>query len=196
MAQEVVMTPEFRGDWVHLLQPYLSAEDAKDPNKVAKYQTTMLFKKGADLTPLKNAVVKVLTEKFGDKSKWPKNLRSPFRDQADKEKDGKLPAGYESGAIFIRASSKNKPGVIDTSNNDIIDSSEIYAGCWMKATVHAYYYNHKGNQGVTFELHNVQKQRDGEPLSGRLKAQDEFEPVAGTVMEQAASEGGAMDLLN
>lgn len=195
MTQEVIMTPEFRADWVHLLKPYLSAEDAKDPNKKAKYQVTMLFKKGADLTRLKNAVAKVLTDKFGDKSKWPKNLRSPFRDQADKEKEGKLPAGYEVGAIFMRASSVNAPGVIDTANNDIIDNSEVYAGCYMKATVHAYYYNHKGNQGVTFELHNVQKQRDGEPLSGRLKAQDEFEPVAGAVVEKAAGDGGAMDLL-
>lgn len=195
MTQEVIMTPEFRADWVHLLKPYLSAEDAKDPNKKAKYQVTMLFKKDADLTRLKNAVAKVLTDKFGDKSKWPKNLRSPFRDQADKEKEGKLPAGYEVGAIFMRASSVNAPGVIDTANNDIIDNSEVYAGCYMKATVHAYYYNHKGNQGVTFELHNVQKQRDGEPLSGRLKAQDEFEPVAGAVVEKAAGDGGAMDLL-
>lgn len=195
MTQEVIMTPEFRADWVHLLKPYLSADDAKDPNKKAKYQVTMLFKKGEDLTRLKNAVVKVLTDKFGDKTKWPKNLRLPFRDQADKEKEGKLPAGYESGAIFTRASSLNKPGLIDTANNDIIDSSEIYPGCYMKATVHAYYYNRKGNQGVTFDLHNVQKQRDGEPLSGRLKAQDEFEPVAGAVVEQAAGDGGAMDLL-
>jgi hypothetical protein len=53
----------------------------------------------------------------------------------------------------------------------------------------------KGNQGVTFELHNVQKRRDGDPLGNRLRAQDEFKPVAGVDPLDVPAKSG-MDLLD
>lgn len=187
-----LMTPEFRVSYPFVFTPQANKED---PTREPKYSVTMLFKKGEDLTKLRDAVVDVLTEKFGPKEKWPKNLRLPFRDQADKEKDGKMPEGYTKGAVFVTASGKQKPGVVDQNVNDIIDSSQFYAGCYARATVRAFYYDAKGNKGVAFGLQNVQKLRDGEPLGNRMRAQDEFKPVEGAD-PLAEATGTGMDLLS
>lgn len=144
-----------------------------------EYSVVAVFKKGEDLTKLKNAVTEILTEKLGpDKTKWPKNLKSPFRDQGEREKDGVLPNGYEHGAIFMTLKSSQKPGVVDANVQPIIDEAEFYAGCYAHATIRPYYYDSKGNKGVAFGLQNIQKLSDGEPLSGRANATSEFAPVA------------------
>lgn len=168
-----VMTPEFRTSFSYVFRPSKPMEPGQEP----KYSLTMLFKKGENLDVLKKAAQEVIVEKWGaDKAKWPKNMRTPFRDQGEKEH-----AGYEAGAVFITATSKQKPGLVDgrQNNADIIDESQFYSGCYARATLKAFAYDRAGNRGVAFGLQNVQKIRDGEPLSGRLKAQDEFEPVSG-----------------
>jgi hypothetical protein len=42
----------------------------------------------------------------------------------------------------------------------------VYAGQYVKAAVHAYAYDTKGNKGVSFGLDALQIIRDGDPLSG------------------------------
>jgi hypothetical protein len=171
-----VITPKFRVSYPNVFTPKLN-----DLNGKNEYSLVALFKKGEDLTALKKAAEACLVEKLGaDKTKWPKNLKSPFRDQGEKEKDGALPAGYEEGAIFLTLKSSQKPGLVDASNQDIIDPVEFYAGCYARASIRPYYYDQKGNKGIAFGLQNLQKLADGEPLGGaRVKASDEFEPVAG-----------------
>lgn len=179
-----VRTPEFRVSFPFVLKPQQPKKADRDP----KYSVVMLFKKGADLSKLKAAVDAVLIDKYGSKEKIPKGLRMPFRDQGEKE----FP-GYEAGAIFITATSKQRPGLVDQNVNDIFDETQFYAGCYAHATVRPFYYEAEGNKGVAFGLQNVQKLRDGESLSGRLKAADEFEAVDG------GTEGGGSsldDLLN
>ena len=168
-----VMTPEFRVSYPKVFKAERNEMSGKD-----EYSVVALFKKGQDITVLKKALEECLTEKFGDdKAKWPKNLKNPFRDQADREKDGVMPAGYEKGALFITLKSTNKPGVVDASVSLIIDEKDFYAGCFARATVRVGYYDKAGNKGVAFYLQNIQKLRDGEPLSGRASAETEFAPV-------------------
>ena len=38
-------------------------------------------------------------------------------------------------------------------------------------------YDKAGNRGISFGLNNVQKLGDGERLDGRLKAEDDFDPI-------------------
>ena len=102
-------------------------------------------------------------------NKPPKNLRSPFRDQGDRELEG-----YVEGCVFINASSLQKPGLVDRQRQDIIDETEFYPGCYARATLRAFAYDNNGNKGVAFGLNNVQKLRDGDPLGGRTRAQDDF----------------------
>ena len=102
----------------------------------------------------------------------PAKLRSPFLNQGDYEYEG-----YEDGAVLIRASSKLKPGVVDATVQPVIDESEIYPGCYARATIRAYAYDVSGNRGVAFGLQNLQKLRDGDPLGGRTRPEDDFSPV-------------------
>lgn len=176
---ENVMTPEFRLSYPNLLQPRLN-----DLNGKMEYSVVALFPKGADLKALKAEATRAIHEKWGtDQTKWPKNLRSPFRDQGEKDSEG-----YEAGAVFLNLKSNNKPGIVDANLQPIIDPSQVYAGCYGRATVRAYSYSQKGNNGVAFGLQNFQKTRDGESLSGRMKPEEEFEPIAAAAN---ASEGGA-----
>lgn len=173
-----VMTPEGRVSFPNVFR----VGKAMNVGEEGKYSVTLLFKKGETLDGLKAAAHAVLVEKFGTPDKFPKNLRSPFRDQGDKEFEG-----YEAGAIFITATSKQRPGLVDHNVNDIIEEREFYPGCYARISVRPFYYDQKGNRGVAFGLQNIQKLRDGDPLGGRSRASDDFEPVT----QDKAGEGSA-----
>lgn len=179
MASENVMTPEFRVSFPNVFRPGKALQEGAKP----KYSLTMLFPKGADLSKLKAAAKGAAVDKWGaDEKKWPKNLRLPFRDQGEKEFEG-----YEEGAIFINATSSNKPGLVDSQVQDIIEEHEFYPGCYARATVRAFAYDQAGNRGISFGLQNVQKTKDGEPLGGRTRPSDDFEAVG-----EGASEGASL----
>lgn len=162
-----VVTPEFRVSFPQVFTP--KGFNDQEP----KYSVVMLFDKKTDISALKKAASAALTEKWGDKSKWPKNLRLPFRDGAEKEGT----PGYEN-CIFVTASSKQKPGLVDKDVQPIIDQSDFYAGCYARATLNAFAYDMAGNKGVSFGLNNLQKIKDGKAFSGRTRAEDDFEPLA------------------
>jgi hypothetical protein len=167
---ENVLTPKFRVSFPNVFRPGKAMQVGKEP----EYSITMLFPKGADLSALKKAAHEAVVDKWGaDKEKWPKNLRNPFRDQGEKE----FP-GYEAGATFINAKSKQRPGLVDEKVQDIIEEHKFYPGCYARATVRAFAYDQQGNRGVSFGLQNVQKLADGEPLGGRTNPAQDFEPVA------------------
>lgn len=163
-------TPQFRVSYPYMFRPQKPMEAGKEPS----YSITMLFKKGEDLSALKKDVVACIVEKFGpDQNAWPK-MKLPFRDQGDKQSEG-----YEKGAVFITATSKKKPGLLDANAQPILNESEFYAGCFAHATVRAFYYDKGVNKGVAFGLQNVQKVSDGPPLSSRPPAEEEFKPIGG-----------------
>lgn len=147
----------------------------------AKYSVVMLFDKDVDLgTPadgqkisMKKAVFNAKVEKWGpDKSKWPKKIRSPFRDGEERSDTD----GYEN-CIFVTASSKTQPGLVNRQLKPILDEEEFYAGCYARAEIIAFAYDTKGNKGVGFALQNIQKLEDGEPFSGRKDASEVFDAV-------------------
>lgn len=182
MADNVI-TPEFRVSFPYVFRP--SKPMAGSTNE-PKYTLTMLFPKDADLSKLKAAAADAAKEKWGDKI--PKGLRSPFRDQGEKE----FP-GYEAGCTFITATSKQRPGLVDAKVQDIIEERDFYAGCYARASIRAFAYDQAGNRGVAFGLQNVQKLRDGEPLGGRSRPQDDFEPVADAGGGSSSGAGAIFD---
>jgi hypothetical protein len=165
-----------------------------------EYAVVAVFPKGTDLSALKAAAQEACVDKWGaDPKKWPKNLKNPFRKHEERkdEETGAMPEGYEEGGIFINLKSeKNKPQVVGPDKVEIRDESEVYPGCWLRASVNAYAYQHaSGNAGVSFGLGNIQKVKDGDPLGNRTRAQDDFEPIAGTSANGLAA-GSADDLFS
>lgn len=159
-----VITPIAR-----LSYPYLFEKSEGMNGQEGKYQCELIFEDGADLAELKRAANIAAKDKWGDKV--PKNLRSPFRD-GDTDREGK--DGYE-GCVFIGARSKDRPGVvIGRDRAPCTDQSDVYGGCYVKASVTAFAYEQAGNKGVSFALNNVWKIRDGEPFGSRRNADEEF----------------------
>jgi len=173
-----INTSKFRVSFPYVFRPAKPMQAGAEP----KYSIVMLFPKGADLSALRKAAVEAATEKWGaDQNKWPKNMRNPFRNQGEKQFEG-----YEEGAFFITATSKQRPGLVDQKLNDIIEDRDFYPGCYARASVKAFAYSQAGNHGVSFGLQNVQKLAEGDPLGGRTKPTDDFEAV----VDESAPETG------
>jgi hypothetical protein len=173
-----VTTPEFRVSFPAVFEPSGMQGQEK------KYSVTMLFDKKAQATPEYKALVALIRhaveEKFPDASKRPKGLKNPLRNGSEKEQDG------YADTMFCTARSKTKPGLVDAQLQAIISAEEFYPGCYARATVNAFYYDQAGNKGVGLGLQNIQKLRDGEPFSGRSKAEDDFGAVEGQESTGAA----------
>lgn len=184
MANASLITPKFRVSFANVFRPQPPMAGSK-PDAKPKYGLTMLFPKDADLSALKHAAHMAAVEKFGDKLKDPnfaKTLRSPFRDQGEKQHEGYVP-----GCIFVNATSAQRPGLVDQNVQPIIEESQFYSGCYAIASVNAFAYEQMGNRGVAFGVNNIQKVGDGEPLGGRVRPEAEFKPVEGAAAPAGAS---------
>ena len=110
-------------------------------------------------------------------SKWggkiPPNLKLPLRDgDIDRPDDEAYANSY-----FINASSREQPGVVDRKRMPITDPLALYSGCYVRASINLYPFNANGNRGIAAGLGNLQFWCDGEPLNGRVKAEDEFDAL-------------------
>lgn len=99
-----------------------------------------------------------------------KVLKTPLRDGDEERPDD--PAYADS--YFINANSATKPGVVDADCQPILDTSELYSGIYGRASINFYAFNTNGNKGIACGLNNLQKLRDGEPLGGKSRAEDDF----------------------
>ena len=98
------------------------------------------------------------------------SLRTPLRDgDIDRPDD----AAY-ANSYFVNANSATAPGIVDAAKNQIIDKSEVYSGCYGRASISFYAYNANGNKGIACGLNNLQKIKDGEPLGGKASAESDF----------------------
>ncbi len=106
--------------------------------------------------------------KFG--GRIPANLKLPLRDgDLERPEDEAYKNSY-----FLNANSSLKPGIVDAKVKPILDQSEFYSGCYGRASIVFYAYDN-GSKGIACGLQNLQKLKDGEPLGGRSKAEDDFE---------------------
>ena len=81
-------------------------------------------------------------------------LKTPLRDGDLERPDDEA---YQN-AYFINANSGTAPGIVDADRQPILDRSEVYSGVY----------------GIACGLNNLQKIRDGEPLGGKSRAEDDF----------------------
>lgn len=192
---EKLVTPDFRVSYANVFKA-----QKNDLNGKMEYSIVAIFPKTADLTPLKTAATKACADKWGaDVAKWPQNMRKPFRKCSERWKnvDGKqvIPAGYEDGdAIFLtlKANEEYRPQVVDAAVQPILEPREFYSGCYAKASVRPFVYDQKGNRGVSFGLGNIQKVRDGEPLGGSSRAEDDFQAVESSGGTAATAGAGSV----
>lgn len=97
-------------------------------------------------------------------------LKTPLRDGDAERPDDEAYAD----AYFINANSATAPGIVDADRNPILDRSEVYSGVYGRASINFYAFNSNGNKGIACGLNNLQKIKDGEPLGGKSRAEDDF----------------------
>lgn len=162
-----VITGKVRASFVHVFEP--SSVNESDP----KYSCSLIIPKSDDqtVTAIREAIEEAKQEgapKWG--GKVPLNLKIPLRDgDVDRPDDPNY-----ADSFFVNANSKEKPGVVDRRRIPITDPLEVYSGCYVRASLNFYPFNTNGNRGVAAGLGNIQKWSDGEPLNGRVRAEDEF----------------------
>ena len=95
-------------------------------------------------------------------------IKNPLRDGDTERPDDEAYAN----SYFINANSA--PGIVDANCSPILERSEVYSGVYGRASISFYAFNSNGNKGIACGLNNLQKIRDGEPLGGRTRAEDDF----------------------
>ena len=97
-------------------------------------------------------------------------IKTPLRDGDTERPDDPAYAN----AYFINANSATAPGIVDADRQPVLDRSEVYSGVYGRASINFYAFNSNGNRGIACGLNNLQKIRDGEPLGGKSRAEDDF----------------------
>lgn len=100
-------------------------------------------------------------------------LKTPLRDGDTERPDD--PAYANS--YFVNANSITAPGVVDADRQPIIDTSEVYSGVYGRASINFYAYATKTAKGIACGLNNLMKVKDGEPLGGHSRAEDDFADI-------------------
>lgn len=97
-------------------------------------------------------------------------IKNPLRDGDIERPDD--PAYTNS--YFINANSATAPGIVDADLNPVLTRSEVYSGVYGRASINLYAFNSNGNKGIACGLNNLQLIRAGEPLGGKMSAEDDF----------------------
>jgi hypothetical protein len=170
--QKVITGPDTR--W-----SYVNAWEAKSINGgTPKFSVSLIIPKSdaATLAKVKKAIQAAYNEgqgklKGNGKTVPPlSSLKTPLRDGDLERPDD--PA--YSNSFFLNANSGAAPGIVDANCEPILDRSEVYSGVYGRASVNFYAFNSNGNRGIAVGLNNLQKLRDGEPLGGKSRAEDDF----------------------
>lgn len=157
----------YSNNWVRLPVARLSFVNFENPkgredddgNTKESYGCAVLFKKGTDLTLVKEACKRFAIQEKGERGS---RFKNPLRPQDDKVDDYE---GFVEGAFYFNTSSKYPPKCYDQAKNET-ERSMFYSGCYAQILCRPYVYDRSGNKGVGLGLAAAQFIEDGEPLGG------------------------------
>ncbi len=159
---------------------YANVWDPKSVNGgTPKYSVSLIIPKSDTATIDKiNAAIQAAYEEGEAKLKGNgktvpplSTLKTPLRDGDTERPDDQAYAN----AYFINANSASAPGIVDADLNPVLERSRVYSGVYGRASINLYAFNSNGNRGIACGLNNLQVLRDGEPLGGKSRAEDDFD---------------------
>lgn len=166
-----VVTGKVRLSFVNIFEPKASVEGGD-----AKYSVTLLIPKDDKTTVGKiAAAIQEARENFCRKNGA--NALPPKPVTTLHDGDGQRPNGEDfgpecKGCYVITVSSKQKPVIVDRNGQTILDSTEVYSGCYGRASINFYGYSRAGKKGISAGLLSIQKLADGEPFGTVGSASD------------------------
>lgn len=142
-----------------------------------KYSVSCIISKSDTKTIAKIQQAIEAAKEDGKTRRWggkiPPNLKLPLRDgDIDRPDDDSY-----VDAMFINATSKDAPQIVDRKKQTITDPMMVYSGCYCNVSVNFYAFNANGNRGVAAGLGNVQFVKDGDRLSGKASADADFDEL-------------------
>jgi len=171
VASTKVVTGTVRLSYLHIWEPATAPGSTE-----AKYSASLIISKNdtATIEKIKAAVEAAIEQ---GKGKWggkrPAKLKLPLRDGDEERPEDDAYAN----SYFLNANAKTKPGIVDAGVNPILEQDEVYSGCYGKASVTFYAFDSNGNRGIACGLNHIMKTKDGDALSGRTSAEEDFKDV-------------------
>lgn len=168
-----ITTGKVRASFVHVFQPHAVQESTN-----ARYSITLLIPK-TDSVTLNAVYAEIERVKQAGIQKDFGGVLPPVLNIPVYDGDGVRPNGESFGEecrghMVLRASSRERPSVVDLNVQPILNPAEVYSGCYVRASIDFFTYNKSGNRGVGCGLNAVQKIADGEPLTSRTTAAEAF----------------------
>ncbi|WFR60839.1 DUF2815 family protein [Paenibacillus amylolyticus] len=189
-TETAITTNEVRLSFVNLFTPR-----SNQPGQEAKYSTTILIPKSDFATMQRiNAAIEAASQK-GVAGAWggarPAQPRNPIHDGDGVRPNGEAFGPECKGHWVLTASSKQQQAVVGPDMGPIIDQTRVYSGVYGRVNINFFAYSNSGNKGIGAGLGPVQILRDGEPLGGRISAEQAFGGNGGGVgyVPQPAPQG-------
>ena len=139
-----------------------------------KYSVSCIIPKSDKKTLAKITAAIEAAKEAGKEKKWngkiPPSLKLPLRDGDIDRPDDEAYAD----AMFINASSKDAPQIVDRKVQPILDPMECGSGDYCNVSINMYPFNANGNRGIAAGLGNVQFVRSGDRLAGKANAASDF----------------------
>lgn len=113
-----------------------------------------------------------------------------------------IKAAYHEGESKLRGNGKTLPPLsaikipLRDGDKERPDDPAYANAYFVNANSATFYaFNSNGNRGIACGLNNLQKIRDGEPLGGKSRAEDDFADTTGTAQANTVSQNDEDDFL-
>lgn len=174
--------------------------DAKQVNGQgdAKFSCALLFPRTHPQLPeIVGALKKAASDKWGAKGEEVYNALKASDKLCLHDGDSKPEIDAYKGMLFINASNKQRPLVIDGQRNPLVAADgKPYSGCYGNVMIEVWPQDNQFGKRINASLLGVQFVRDGDRLAGGgVAAADDFEAIPQAGQEKAAATGaGAASL--
>lgn len=170
-----ITTGRCRLSYVSVLTPKVMQDGAE------KYSVTLLIPKEDTHTLDKikraqNAAIEEFKKKNPGK-RLPAKMPTTLHDGDGLKENGDEYGPECAGCMVMSTNSKRKPVVVYADKTPLTDEQEIYSGCYGRAVLNFYVYEHTGKIGVSAGLNGVMKVSDGEPLAGGIVTDADWDDI-------------------
>lgn len=181
---------------VRLTFPQIFEAKRVNEQSEPRYSAAFLFsRKHPSVAEIQKAILDSAKEKWKDKAADTLKYLQAADRLAVHDGDGKSDYDGYAGNLFINASNKLRPLVIDGNRAPLTASDgKPYSGCYVNAIVDFWAQDNQFGKRVNASLLGIQFLRDGERLAGgSAAAADDFEAIPETTVqtEKVATDGAA-----